>query len=155
MSEIQASDLYKELAGGSQRASVWAGIIQEDIEVDRKNPGRLENAYTIEDGARLTNGKLEMYHIESPLLSSPIPSPSPLLSSPIPSPSPTLSQPPSPALDNCPEISAPQWMPYALYNMGDIVKDKCILYTVTLPVTKSEDNIASPEFSKYFTVYSP
>jgi hypothetical protein len=46
-------------------------------------------------------------------------------------------------------------MPYAIYNVGDIVKDKCILYKVTLPVTRSEDNIASPEFSQYFTAYLP
>jgi hypothetical protein len=147
---VKASDLYDIIKGGTQRANPWAGFLQEEIEKYSKNEDGLEYAYDVSDGSRLTRGIIDIYPLN---LSSVSPSP-PLLSSPIPrqisSPIPVE----SPVPDTCPEVKAPQWMPYAIYNVGDIVKDKCIIYKVILPVTKSEDNIASPEFSQYFTVYT-
>jgi hypothetical protein len=142
-----ASDLYTIIAGGTQRANPWAGLIQEDVEKDFKNQLPWDNAYDVEDGAQLTSSKYEMYPLQYKIEASRFPdmNASPGNASPI-------LQLSSPIPDTCPDVKAPQWMPYQLYKVGDLVKDKCIIYKVTLPINTPEDNVISPEFSQYFTI---
>ena len=138
--DYQASDLYKQISGGTQRANPWAGILIEDIEKYRKTEQQYwDPAYDIPDefGAQLTNSRYEMYPVEVEA-----PSSSPIVSTSSPNP-------PEPQVCS-PSLTYPQWMPYAMYDLGTIVQDKCKPYVVILPITKPEFNVASPDFSKYF-----
>jgi len=64
-SSYKASDLFNDIKGGTQRANQWAGILIEDIEKYRKTEEQpWTSAYDVNDGARLTSGRYEMYPIE-------------------------------------------------------------------------------------------
>jgi len=145
--DYQASDLYKQIAGGTQRANPWAGILIEDIEKYRKTEQQpWDPAYDIPDdfGAQLTNSKYDMYPVEV----EPPPSSSPMI---IPTPDVSTQSPIIYEPQVCsPSLNYPQWMPYGMYDLGTIVQDKCKPYVVTLPITKPEFNVASPDFSQYF-----
>jgi hypothetical protein len=85
---FKASDLYNQIAGGTQRANAWAGILIEDIEKYRKTEEQpWDPAYAIPNdfGAQLTNSRYEMYPIDDESITGFSPSPSKSSPSPIPS----------------------------------------------------------------------
>jgi hypothetical protein len=196
MADYTAADLYKSIAGGTQRANPWVGTLQEELQTGVSHPW--DPAYEISDGAQYTHGgtmqineyrdtsntysqgmiagvKYRMYDFTpSP---TPIPEKSPFPLQDYMSPdsinygsqfSPGMGIFDSPGPDNsCPLVkvspcdgdsSEPeeyyafsQWMPYAKYNLGDIVKDRCVPYVNTLIIPEQTENVIAPEFSPYFT----